>query len=68
MVIKNQLFKFATGPIQTYGGARSGVESAVHTISGLFDDSTTECVLIVDTDNAFNRLNRQAALHIINLS
>ena len=53
------------GPIQTYGGARRGVEAAVHTMSGLFDDSTTECVLFVDADNAFNRLNRQAALHNI---
>ena len=52
----------ATVPIQTCGGARSGVEAAVHTMSGLFDDSTTECVLFVDADNAFNR---QAALHKI---
>ena len=52
----------ATGPIQTCGGARSGVEAAVHTMSGLFDDSTAECVLFVDADNAFNR---EAALHNI---
>ena len=42
----------ATVPIQTCGGARSGVEAAVHTMSGFFDDSTTECVLFVDADNA----------------
>ena len=36
----------ATGPIQTCGGARSGVEAAVHTMSGLYDDSTTECGII----------------------
>ena len=52
----------ATGPIQTCGGARSGVEAAVHTMSGLYDDSTTKCVLFVDADNAFNR---QAAVHNI---
>ena len=34
-------------------------------MSGLFYDSTTECILFVDADNAFNRLNRQAALHNI---
>ena len=48
----------ATGPMQNCGGARSGVEAAVHTMSGLFDDSTTEGILFVDADNAFNRLNR----------
>ena len=52
----------ATGPMQTCGGARSGVEAAVHTMSGLFDDSTRECILFNDADNAFNRLNLQAAL------
>ena len=55
----------ATGPMQTRGGARSGVEVAVHTMSGLFDDSKTECILFVDVDNAFNRLNFQAALQNI---
>ena len=55
----------ATGAIQTCGGARSGVEAAVHTMWGIFDDSTTECVLFVDADNAFNRLKRQAELHNI---
>ena len=55
----------ATGPMQTCGGARSGVEAVVHMMSGLFDDSTMECILFVDADNAFNRLNRQAALHNI---
>ena len=53
----------ATGPMQACGGTRSGVEAAVHTMSGLFDDSTAECILFVDADNAFNRLNRQAAPH-----
>ena len=57
----------ATGLMQTCGGARSGVEAAVHTMSGLFDDSTTEGKVLVDADNAFNRLNRQAALHNISL-
>ena len=52
----------ATGPIQTCGGARSEVEAAVHTMSGIFKDSTMECVIFVDADNAFNR---QAALHNI---
>ena len=52
----------ATGPIQTCGGAQSGVKAAVHKMSGLFDDSTTECVLFIDADNAFNR---QAALQNI---
>ena len=55
----------ATGPMQTCEDAQSGVEAAVHTMSGIFDDSTTECILFVDADNAFNRLNRQAALHNI---
>ena len=55
----------ATDSFQTCGGARSGVEAAVHTMAGKFDDSTTECVLFVDADNAFNPLSHKAALHNI---
>ena len=58
----------ATDPMQTCGGARSGVEAAVHMMSGIFDDSTTECILSVDADNAFNRLNHQASLPNISFS
>ena len=57
----------ATVRMQTCGGARCGVEAAAHTMSGLFDDSTTECIIFVDADRAFNRLNRQAALHNISV-
>ena len=31
----------------------------------IFDKEDTEAVLLVDADNAFNRLNRSAALHNI---
>ena len=34
-------------------------------MSDLFHQEDTEAVLLVDVDNAFNRLNRKAALHNI---
>ena len=44
-------------------GIRSGIETAVHMNNRSWEDKDTEAVLMVDVDNAFNRLNRKVALH-----
>ena len=36
-------------------------------MKNLFEKEDTEAVLLVDADNAFNRINCQAALHNINI-
>ena len=43
----------------------SGSEAAVHEARTLFEDNETDCILLVDAENAFNNLNRQVALHNI---
>ena len=41
----------------------AGIEAAVHAMRQLYEDDTTDSVLLVDASNAFNCLNRAAALH-----
>ena len=51
-----------TAPLQTFGGLKGGVESSVHAVRDMYKDDATDCVLLVDAANAFNSLNRAAAL------
>ena len=60
-VIKDDVLD-AAGSMQLCVGQMAGVESAVHAVRKMFDSSETEAVLLVD---AFNSLNRKAALHNI---
>ena len=55
----------STAPIQTCAGLSGGIEAAIHTMRKIFNDSETEAILLVDAKNAFNSMNRQAALHNI---
>ena len=54
--------------MQTCTGVAAGVEAAIHATARTFEDDSCEAVLMVDADNAFNRLNRKAALHNIQRS
>ena len=40
-----------------------GCEAAVHAVRLMFEDENCQAVLLVDASNAFNALNRKAALH-----
>lgn len=53
----------ACGFLQKCSGMPAGIESAVHAMQQLYDKQETEGILLVDATNAFNSLNRQAALH-----
>ena len=53
----------ACGLSQLCAGQPCGCETAVHAVRNLFE--TSECFLLVDATNAFNSLNRRAALHNI---
>ena len=55
----------AAGPIQLCVGHQSGCEAAVLAMRQVFESMEDEAVLLVDASNAFNSLNRQAALHNI---
>ena len=53
----------ATAPLQTCAGLAGGIEASIHAMRQMFMDENTEAILLVDASNAFNSLNRQAALH-----
>ena len=46
-------------------GHKSGSEAAIHAIRELFEHDNSDAVLLMDASNAFNSLNRAAALHNI---
>ena len=59
--------KEAAGPLQTCAGHGAGAEAAIHAMRQIFENEGTDAVLLIDASNAFNRLNRAAALHNIQI-
>ena len=57
--------QLAGGTLQTCTGVKAGVEAAIHAMSRTWDGEECEAVILVDAENAFNSLNREAALHNI---
>ena len=57
----------AAGPLQMATGLQSGAEAAIHSMKEIFDDEQTDAVILVDASNVFNSLNRNAALHNIQI-
>ena len=55
----------ATGSIQLCSGQVSSIEAAVHAMNKAYRDDNVQAVLLVDASNAFNCLNRAAALRNI---
>ena len=53
--------------MQTATGLQGGAEAAIHSMKIIFEHEDTEAVILVDASNAFNSLNRQAALHNIQI-
>lgn len=51
------------GTLQTCAGLKSGIEGAIHAVKKVFLEENCEGLLLVDADNAFNRLNRKISLH-----
>jgi len=55
----------AVGTLQTCVGLESGIEAAIHAVRKSFEEDNSECLLLVDADNAFNKLNRNVSLENI---
>ena len=53
----------ACGFVQKCSGMPAGIEAAVHAMQEIYMDESTEGILLVDATNAFNSMNRSAALH-----
>ena len=54
------------GSSQKCVGQKCGNEAAVHTLSAIYEEESMDGILLVDASNAFNCLNRKAALANIN--
>ena len=59
--------KEAAGPLQVCAGHNAGAEAAIHAMSQVFEEEGTDGILLIDTSNAFNQMNRSAALHNIQI-
>ena len=59
----NSEIQKAAGPLQVASGLKGGAEAAIHSMKTIFEEASTDAILLVDAENAFNRLNRMAALH-----
>ncbi len=58
----SESIQLASGCIQTCSGLKSGIEAAIHSVRETFEKEECEAVLLIDAENAFNRLNRETAL------
>ena len=57
----------AAGRLQLCAGQDGGCEAAVHAMRSIFQDSETEAVILVDSNDAFNSLNRKGTLQNISI-
>ena len=60
--------KEAAGPLQTCAVHGAGAEVAIHSMKYIFEAEGTDAILLIDASNAFNRLNRAAAMHNIQIT
>ena len=63
--VLNQDIQEAASPLQASTGLKGGAEAAIHVMRDIFNEESTDGVILVDASNAFNTLNRQVALHNI---
>ena len=54
-----------SGSLHVCAGHKSGSEAAIHAMRSIFNADETDAVRLIDASNAFNALNRTAALHDI---
>ena len=57
----------ASGSLQRCAGQKSGSEATIHAMHTISESDDTDAVLLIDASNAFNALNRAAALHNIRI-
>ena len=65
MVVTGRAVQTAAGSLQLCAGQAASCEAAVHAIRELFEDESSDGVLLVDASNAFNSLNGAVALRNI---
>ena len=55
------------GSLQLCAGQDAACEAGIHAMRRVYEDDNTEAVLLVDASNAFNSLNREAALRNVHI-
>ena len=60
-ILKDDIQESA-GPLQTVTKFKPGTEAVIHSMRLIFKVSSTEAVILVDVNNAFNSINRKVAL------
>ena len=63
--VLGQVIQRCAGTVQLCAGQPAGIEAAIHAMREIFEDEEVEAMLLVDASNAFNQLNRKAALQNI---
>ena len=62
MISKHDVMKAASS-LQVCAGQEAGAEAAIQAAHDIFKDHTTEAVLLIDAENAFNAINGKAILY-----
>ena len=62
MLLKNDI-THAAGALQLSAWQDAGVEAVAHAMHDIFSEENTEAVLLIDTENAFDSINRKVMLH-----
>ena len=65
LTVTSNDIQLAAGTLQLCAGQTTGIEAAIHAMHHIYDNKNTDALLLVDAENAFNLLNRRAALHNI---
>ena len=65
MMFSKQDVKKAADSLQACARQKAGAEAAIHAVHDIYKDHTTETVLLIDAEKAFNAVNRNAMLHNI---
>jgi hypothetical protein len=61
VVLKGEVAQ-AAGATQVCAGQEGGIDAAIHSMTELWEKFSTDCLLLIDASNAFNRLRRATAL------
>ena len=60
--MKEDFIKY-TGRLQICARQEVGIEAATHSMNMMYEDESTDAILLADAKNVFNSLNRQSFLH-----
>jgi hypothetical protein len=64
--LKEDILRSA-GSLQLCAGQESGCEAIIHAMDEIYKSEPCEGILLINADNAFNRLNRSVALKNIQI-